>query len=68
MTGLALVLIAIGFAIAGFGLMLQGEPKQVIRGSLPVRRLFPAVGRRGADVSRRLQKREQAEEQAAARG
>lgn len=62
---LALVLIAIGFAIAGFGLV-HGED-EVIRGSLGSA-LFPLFVGAALMVSRRLQKREQAEEQAAARG
>ncbi|MDX2209178.1 MAG: hypothetical protein SFV20_02335 [Sphingopyxis sp.] len=62
---LALVLIAIGFAIAGFGLVLGAE--DVIRGSLGAA-LFPLLVGAALMLSRRLQKREQAEEQAAARG
>jgi hypothetical protein len=62
---LALVLIAIGFAIIGFGL-LQGS-EQGIRGTAGAA-LFPLFVGAALIVSRRLQKREQAEEQAAARG
>ena len=62
---LALVLIAIGFAIVGFGL-LQGS-EQGIRGTAGAA-LFPLFVGAALIVSRRLQKREQAEEQAAARG
>lgn len=62
---LALVLIAIGFAIAGFGLVLGQE--QLIRGSIGAA-LFPLLVGGALIVSRRLQKREQAEEQVAARG
>ena len=62
---LALVLIAIGFAIAGFGLVLGAE--DVFRGSLGAA-LFPLLVGAALMLSRRLQKREQAEEQAAARG
>lgn len=61
---LALVLIAIGFAIIGFGL-LQGS-EQGIRGTAGAA-LFPLFVGAALIVSRRLQKREQAEEQAAAR-
>lgn len=62
---LALVLIAIGFAIIGFGLV-QGQ-EQVIRGTAGAA-LFPLLVGAALMLSRRLQKREQAEEQAAARG
>lgn len=62
---LALVLIAIGFAIVGFGL-LQGS-EQGIRGTAGAA-LFPLFVGAALIVSRRMQKREQAEEQAAARG
>lgn len=62
---LALVLIAIGIAIAGFGLVLGKE--EVIRGSLGAA-LFPLFVGAALMISRRLQKREQVEEQAAARG
>lgn len=62
---LALVLIAIGIAIAGFGLVLGEE--DVIRGSLGAA-LFPLLVGGALMLSRRLQKRELAEEQAAGRG
>jgi hypothetical protein len=62
---LALVLIAIGFAIIGFGLV-HGE-EDVIRGTAGGA-LFPLLVGAALVISRRLQKRELAEEQAAARG
>ncbi len=62
---LALVLIAIGFAIVGFGLLLpETEARQLTAGSA----LFPLFVGIALLVSRRLQKRELAEEQAAAKG
>jgi hypothetical protein len=62
---LALVLIAIGFAIIGFGL-LQGN-EQGIRATAGAA-LFPLLVGAALMLSRRMQKRELAEEQAAARG
>jgi hypothetical protein len=62
---LALVLIAIGVAIAGFGLALGEE--EVIRGAFGSA-LFPIFVGSALMINRRWQKREQAEEQAAARG
>ncbi len=62
---LALVLIAIGIAIAGFGLVLGEE--EVIRGSIGAA-LFPLLIGGALMLNRRLQKRELAEEQAAGRG
>ena len=62
---LALVLIAIGIAIAGFGLVLGEE--EVIRGSIGAA-LFPLLIGGALMVNRRMQKRELAEEQAAGRG
>jgi hypothetical protein len=62
---IALVLIAIGCAIIGFGLVQGAE--MMIRGTIGAA-LFPLLVGAALMVSRRMQKRELAEEQAAARG
>lgn len=62
---IALVLIAIGFAIVGFGLLLpEAEAQRLTAGAA----LFPLFVGIALMINRRLQKREQAEEQAAAKG
>ncbi len=62
---LALVLVAIGFAIVGFGLLMpDADARQLTAGSA----LFPLFVGIALLFSRRMQKRELAEEQAAAKG